>query len=165
MTDNDDPWDDDHDEVFESETSVSDLDAFDDYSTPEPNVELDDRYEQSACATEDQAAPEVSFTVRNPAGTVAVTALLGGRIRRIDLEPRVCDMTESELAEEISFLSNLATQKALAAQHGVVSTLMQDMGHDGGFVREFLEREIGLPSPEKYLERTAATFADRYGHQ
>lgn len=165
MTNNGDPWDDDHDEVLESDTAVSDLNAFDDYGPPEPNIEPDDRCEPSSCATDDQDAPEVSFTVRNPAGTVAVTALLGGRIRRVDLEPSVCAMTESELAEEISFLSHLATQKALAAQHGVVSTLMQDMGHEGGVVREFLERELGLPSPEKYLEHTAATFADRYGHQ
>ncbi|MCF6389606.1 YbaB/EbfC family DNA-binding protein [Mycobacterium sp. MBM] len=162
---NDDPWDDDHDDVLESSSTISDLDAFADYGPPEPIVEFDEGRDPVSGATDDQNAPDVSFTVSNPAGTVAVTALLGGRISRISIEPSVGTMTESELAEEISFLSGLATQKALAAQHGVVSTLMQEVGHESGVVCDFLERERGFPSPQRYLEHTAAAFADRYGQQ
>lgn len=157
-----DPWDDDTNKVLESDVPISDLDAFDDYLPPVPSGTADQSW-QSEPPDDAYDSPDVFFTVSNPAGNVAVTALLGGRIHRIDLEPSVCKMTESELSEEITFLSALASQKALAAQHGVITLLMQDMGYEGGLVHEFLERDLGLPSPESYVGHVATAFSGRYG--
>ncbi|MGN7782767.1 YbaB/EbfC family DNA-binding protein [Mycolicibacterium sp. 22603] len=150
MTTGTDPWDDDDDEVVLGDDRSSDLAAFDVIGSTD-TVEADE--------SED---PAVSFTVANPSGTVVVTALLGGRIQRIELAPEIVQMTESELCAEITTVADLAADKALAAQHGVVLTLMRDLGHDDGLVRDFLERNLGLPSPEKYLERASTAFADRY---
>lgn len=157
-----DPWDDEANEVPESDTPISDLDAFDEYLPPVPSGTAVHSWD-SELPDNANDSPDVFFTVSNPAGNVAVTALLGGRIDRIDLQPSVCKMTESELSEEITFLSALASQKALAAQHGVITLLMQDVGYEGGLVHEFLERDLGLPSPESYVERVATAFSGRYG--
>lgn len=148
------PWadDDDDDVSFNPDVETSELSHFDDFV---PDL-------TSASPPEDEQ-PDVSFTVCNPAGTVAVTALLGGRVDRIHLEPQVSRMTESELTAEIHLLADLATKKALAAQHGVVSELMLSMGHDRVIVRDFLEQAVGLPSPERVAAYTASALSDRYG--
>lgn len=149
MTTGADPWDDD-DEIVLKDDCSSDLAAFDVFDSGDTG------------GSNESEDPAVSFTVANPSGTVVVTALLGGRIHRIDLAPEIVQMTESELCAEIAIVADLAADKALAAQHGVVLSLMQDLGHDDASVREFLERDLGLPSPEEYLERVSTAFADHY---
>ena len=72
--------------VAESEQAESDLDALGDYAE-EP--------------AEDDELPVPVFTVTNPPGTVTVTAFLDGRVKQIDLSPKVTDMTETDLADEI----------------------------------------------------------------
>jgi hypothetical protein len=105
---------------------------------------------------------EAFFTVTNPAGTVSATATIGGRLHRVELSANVTDMTESQLAEEILVLADLATQKAHAAQHAVVTDLMRTMGHDSVMTSGFLERDLGLPSPHTVAARRAEVFATRY---
>ena len=105
---------------------------------------------------------EAFFTVTNPAGTVSATATIGGRLHRVELSANVPDMTESQLAEEILVLADLAAQKAQAAQHAVTVDLMRTMGHDSVMTSGFLERDLGLPSPETVAARRAEVFATRY---
>lgn len=146
----DDPWTDDDDLDTGSHPGPPGLDFFDD------QVGVEDGGGQQ---------PAVYFTVSNPANTVSVTAVLGGRVQRIELSPSVASMTESEVSDEIQVLSNLASQKALAAQHGVVAALLQDMGHDPAMVCEFLAREIGLPSPDQVAALTGSVMKERYAEQ
>jgi len=102
------------------------------------------------------------FTVTNPHGTVSVTALANGQPVHVELAPEVVDMTEGRLSEEISVIAGLATQHARAGQHLLASALLQRMGHDRTATLGFLERELGLPSPEAVLAHKAQVFATRY---
>jgi hypothetical protein len=147
------PWDDDDDDALEfgnpgNAGGASALDAGGDYSSVSE-------------AGSDQVV-EAFFTVTNPAGTVSATATIGGRLHQVELSANVTGMTESQLADEILVLADLAAQKAKAAQHAVVVDLMRTMGHDSVVTSGFLERDLGLPSPETVAARTAEVFAERY---
>ena len=107
---------------------------------------------------------EMLFTVTNPPGTVSVTTLVNGLPMQIDLAPRVVDMTESELTEEILLIARLAARNALAGQHVLISGIMQRCGLDPSAVRSYLEHDLGLPSAEKVLAEKAQIFAERYGY-
>jgi hypothetical protein len=102
------------------------------------------------------------FTVTNPPGTVSVTVMADGGPTQIDLAPRAVDMTESQLAEEISLMARLAGQNALAGQHVLISGIMRRLGHDRLSVQSYLEHELGLPSAETVLAAKAEIFAARY---
>ena len=146
------PWDDDDDATefgdLGNDRGVSALDAAGDYSP----------------GSEEESGQEVQafFTVTNPAGTVSATATIGGRLHQVELSANVTEMTESQLADEILVLADLAAQKAQAAQHAVVTDLMRTMGHDSVVTSGFLERDLGLPSPETVAARRAEVFAARY---
>ena len=58
-----------------------------------------------------------AFAVTNPPGTVTVTAYLDGRVNQVDLSPKVTEMTETDLAEEIVVIAGLATADARSAQY------------------------------------------------
>jgi ESX secretion-associated protein EspD/H len=105
---------------------------------------------------------EAFFTVTNPAGTVSVTATIGGRLHKVELSANVTEMTESQLADEILVLADLAAQKAKAAQHSVTVELMRTMGYDSVVTSGFLEHDLALPSPETVAARRAEVFATRY---
>jgi len=107
----------------------------------------------------------IIFTVTNPPGTVSVSALPNGRPYRIELGPQVTAMTESQLAEEISVISRLAQQNALAGQRLIVANLMSRTGLDPVAVNGYLDRDLGLPSMETALADKAEVFATRYEHE
>jgi hypothetical protein len=71
-------------------------------------------------------------------------------------------MTEAELAEEIRAIATLARQQAQAGQHALIARLMQELGRDPASTRSFLERELGLPSPDTVRAERANVFAARY---
>ena len=120
-------------------------------SPGEAEVEVDDDADQA-----------MFFTVTNPPGTVSVTALGNGMPIRVDLAPKVVEMTESQLTDEICVIAGLASRHAKAGQHLLVSSLMQRMGHDKVSVRSFVEYELGLPSVETVLAEKSEVFASRY---
>jgi|GEM_PF-4943887 len=142
----------------------SGLDAFDAFVQPaeasagteslpaaEPTLERDE-----------PASPAV--TVTNPPGTVSVSADLDGRIERVHLVG-VTKTTESQLADEILVIADLARQKARSAQHVTMLEQMRALGHDNASTRDFLARELDFPSPEQVTSAIAETFAVRYaGH-
>ena len=102
------------------------------------------------------------FAVTNPPGTVTVSTLADGSVRRIELSQEVITMTEADLAEEIVVIARLATQDARAAQYEHVLDGMRQQGHDDVATRDFLSRDLDLPSPEDASAARARVFATRY---
>ena len=121
------------------------LDAFDGYGQPQTD-----------------AVEEPLFTVTNPPGTVTVAAYFDGRVQRIELSPEAATTSEDQLATEIVVIAGLATQRARAAQFSYMLEGMQDNGHDTVDTRDFLNRSVGLPSPEEADAARAQIFATRY---
>ncbi len=131
------------------------LDAFDGYV---PSDETGDTpYE------EDDELQSSLFTITNPPGTVTVSAYLDGRVQRVDLTAKVTHMTEPHLAEEILVIADLARQRARSAQYAFISEAMRELGQDHATTRDFLGREMDLPSPDEAIAATAQVFAARYG--
>ena len=137
--------------VAKSEQAESDLDALGDYAE-EP--------------AEDDELPVPVFAVTNPPGTVTVTAFLDGRVKQIDLSPKVTDMTEADLADEIVLIAGLATQDARSAQYAYMLEGMRQQGHDDVATRDFLARDLDLPTPDEAKAARAELFSTRYagGH-
>jgi hypothetical protein len=152
------PDDGDHDDLAALDFSAvddasekSDLDALGDYVAPD---EAEDKL------------PVPLFTLSNPPGTVTVTTFMDGRVHQIDLSPKVNTMTETHLAEEIVVIAGLATQDARSAQYAFMLEGMRQQGHDNVVTRDFLARDLDLPSPEQAEAARAQVFATRYagGH-
>jgi hypothetical protein len=157
----------------------SGVDALDEYA-PAEAAETETELEAIDAATEatdeqehDEEDGVALFTVANPADTVSVVALMDGRTHRVQLSPKVTSMTESELAEEIVVLAELARQKGLAGQHSyLIQNASQaeglqelsEVGLDGNeFLRIFMETGMQLPTPEQAADAQAEVFATRYG--
>jgi len=132
-----------------------------------PPFDPDERDDLSAL---DFSSPEVSedepaapvFTVANPPGTVTVTTFMDGRVKDIELSPRATELTEYELADEIVVIAGLATQEAKSAQYAFMLEGMRDQGHDDAATRDFLARDLDLPTPEEVRTARAHLFATRY---
>jgi hypothetical protein len=158
----DDAWDDDDED--DDGPAGSMLDALDFSPLPAADY-VDIGLDATAPDDKDDGPQTIFFTVTNPPGTVSATALMDGRPIQVTLAPQVADMTESELAEEISLIARLASQNARAGQHLLVSGMMQQMGEDPLTARSFVEHELGLPSAETVLADKAQIFATRYAHE
>jgi hypothetical protein len=150
--------DDDHDDLAaldfstaEDASDTSDLDALGDYVVQ---------------GDADDEPPVPLFTLSNPPGSVTVTTFMDGRVHQIDLSPKVTTMTETRLAEEIVVIAGLATQDARSAQYSFMLEGMRAQGHDNVATRDFLTRDLDLPSPEEAEAARAEVFATRYagGH-
>jgi hypothetical protein len=137
--------------VAETERAESDLDVLGGYA--------------DETAEEDELGAPV-FTVTNPPGTVTVTAFLDGRVKQVDLSPKVTDMTETDLADEIVVIARLATQDARSAQYAYMLEGMRQQGHDDVATRDFLARDLDLPTPDEAKAARAQLFSTRYagGH-
>lgn len=103
------------------------------------------------------------FAVTNPPGTVTVTAFMDGRVQQIELSPKVLGMTEADLSDEIVVIADLAAQDARSAQYSVMLDGMREQGHDDFATRDFLTRELQLPTPEQADSARAEVFTTRYG--
>ena len=112
-------------------------------------------------SADDGFVETLTVTASNRQGTVSARALLDGRVIDIAISPNVMRMTEAELADEIMLVATLARQQGRAAQHAYVAALMRHLGHDEAGTRSFLERDLGLPSPETVLKEKAAALASR----
>ncbi|MGV9797668.1 YbaB/EbfC family DNA-binding protein [Mycobacterium sp. NPDC003449] len=103
------------------------------------------------------------FSVTNPPETVTVSAYMDGRVHRIELAPKAVDMTERDLADEIVLIADLAGQQGRSAQHSLMLEGMREYGHDDLATRDFLTRELNLPTPEQAEDARAQVFSTRYG--
>jgi hypothetical protein len=146
--------------VAEDDAENSGLDAFDDFV--QPTAAVDGAGETPEADRTESAAPVI--TVTNPPGTVTVSAYLDGRVQRVALT-RVSNVTESQLADEILVIADLARRKARSFQHASMLDEMRALGHDNASTRDFLERELQLPSPEDASAAEAELFAVRYAGQ
>lgn len=164
--------DDDRDDLAALDFSVDDggedstFDAFDGYVRTQESDDDEalgsfEAY-MAGTADEDREPSPPLFTVTNPPGTVSVSAYLDGRVHHIDLTANAAKMTEPQLAEEILLIAGLARQKARSAQYAFMLDGMRDLGHDNVATRDFLSRDLGLPSPEEATAETAQLFATRY---
>ena len=109
-----------------------------------------------------EEADTLLFTVSNPAGTVTATASLTGIVVQIGLAPKVIELTEAELAEEITVVGALAQQRARAAQHALIVELMASLGRDRVATSAFLEYDLGIPSPASAQAELVEVCATRY---
>jgi hypothetical protein len=148
------------------------FDALGEYAPDEPE-ETTNELEALDSVTEDTEEEDEEdalqlFTVTNPPGTVSVSALIDGRTQRIDLSAKATSMSESELADEIIVLADLARQKGLAGQHTYLLENasfpeLRDVGLDTGeILRDFMENGMKLSTPEQAEAAQAAVFATRY---
>lgn len=137
----------------ETEPDESSLDTLGEFVAAAHPVEDD---------VEDDELPVPLFTVTNPPGTVTVTTSMDGRVRQIELSPRVTKMTETDLAAEIVVIAGLATQDARSAQYAFMLEGMGQQGHDDVATRDFLTRDLDLPTPEQTAAARAEVFATRY---
>jgi hypothetical protein len=112
--------------------------------------------------TDDDDADSALYTVTNPAGTVSVTVCLDGRAHHVELAPKVTDMTERELADEIRVIADLARQKARSQLHTLIVEGVRVMGYDPAIMRDGLRRELDMPTPEEAAQAAAEVFASRY---
>ncbi|RFZ60549.1 ESX-1 secretion-associated protein EspD [Mycobacterium marinum] len=131
--------------------------------------------QDSEASADDSPAPQEQpeedeiavFTVTNPQGSVAVSALMDGRTEDIELSKKVARMSESQLASEILVLADLARQKAQAAQYAFILNKLTHAA-DGDQQRvqqlqDFVGNTWSLPSPEEAAAAEAEVFATRYG--
>ena len=155
----------------------SDVEALYDYAPTEPE-EIDNELEAIAAATqaveseEDEEDSIQGYTVTNPPETVAVTALIDGRTQRVTLSATATKLSESELADEIIVLAELARQKGLAGQHTYLTENadqiqgldgLADLGIDSNqMLRELMQSGMQLPTPEQADAAQTEVFAARY---
>ncbi len=154
----------------------SGVDALDEYAPAEPEDTENELETIHAVAGADEEEDEEAgpfFTVTNPPDTVSVSAAMDGSTQRVELSAKVTNMSESQLADEVLVLADLARQKGLAGQHTYllentfVSNLIQEMSPedtpvDDEAIRDYVENFMGLTSPEQAAEAQAKVFATRY---
>ncbi|MHA3018750.1 hypothetical protein ACXPWS_00590 [Mycobacterium sp. BMJ-28] len=153
-------WDDD-DEIY-SPGENSGISAFDMFIPDEHSYGDMESWPLPESSGEDNDVLTVTFSASNPTETVVVTALMDGKILKVDLAPQVVVMTETELSQEIVLLANLARMQAQAAQHALIAAMMHRAGLDPAATRSFIERDLHLPSPATARKRRAEILADRY---
>ena len=154
------PWDEDHDEIdgIEDDSGIGAFDAF--IVAEEADISTDP-WPAMRATDDDSGTTTVTFTASNPTETVVVTALLDGKILRVELAPEVVAMTEEELSREIVVIANLARLQAQAALHTIVAAMMRRTGLDPAATRSFIEHDLHLPSPELVKRHRAEIFAAR----
>jgi len=155
--------DDDHD----PESGLADLDEYVP-AEAQATVTVEDIIDSQTGDADEHVedAQTMMFTVTNPPGTVSVSSLMDGRIQQIDLAPSVSTMTESQLAEEIRVIADLARLKGLAGQHTFMTDMLRSEEQDNGIdVQTMLEQGLELPSPQQADEAQADVFASRYSER
>ncbi|OBK13728.1 DUF2694 domain-containing protein [Mycobacterium asiaticum] len=147
---------------------ASSLDALGEYAPPTESAEADGtELDALDGLTDQEEEPDLAmFTVTNPAGSVSVTALMDGRVQRVEVTDKASSMSESGLAEEIFVIADLARQKGRAAQHTFMVENMGEMtgGNDqqNALLHEFVGATLNLPTPEEAAAYQEQVFASRY---
>ena len=152
------------------------LDAQAPAAVDDTGTELDAIDSQIAASDDESSEDENGlqlYTDSNPAETVSVSALIDGRTQRIDRSGKADGLTESDLADEVIAVGDLARRRGLVGQRsylldtvdtsGAVSELGDLFGVDGGeALRNLLDLDMGLPTPEQAEAVQAEVFAERY---
>ena len=88
-----------------------------------------------------------------------MTALLGGSIAQVDLDPRVTKLTEAQLAAEVRFVAGVAAKKASAVVHVGVVNMLVEQGMSLREARDFVETNMPFTTPEQAGEADLALVA------
>ncbi|HTM85901.1 MAG TPA: YbaB/EbfC family DNA-binding protein [Mycobacterium sp.] len=139
------------------------LDALGSYVAGEPDDDDDAHWDPADSDGEDVELALPLFAITNPPGTVTVTSYMDGRVHQIDLAPKVTKMTETDLADEILVIAGLAREEARSAQYSFMLEGLREQGHEDFATREFLTRDLHLPTPEQAETARAQVFSTRYG--
>jgi len=164
-------WGDDEDACAGDE---SQLDGLPDFSGYSPIFDDSDNIEDSTIESGPPREPRPSgpestiqtllMTASNPSGSVSATALMGGRILKVELTHQVTKMTETDLSKEVVAVCRLTSRQAEAAQHHLIASLMCSLGHDPVSIRGFLEHTVGLPAPQTVRDEKARALAAYYSN-
>jgi ESX secretion-associated protein EspD/H len=133
-----------------------------DYGAGAPDSEAGEAFGAPVGGAHDADLAMPMFTVTNPPGTVTVTTYMDGRVHQVDLSPGAVSLTETFLADEIVVIAGLATQDARSAQYTFMLEGMREHGHDNVATRDFLRRDLDLPTPEQAQAARAELFTTRY---
>ncbi|GJF12947.1 hypothetical protein NGTWS1803_23610 [Mycolicibacterium cyprinidarum] len=156
------PEDGDRDDLAALDFSIGNEDGAEDDLGAILSGHLSDAAVEEARNDPDDDLAAAVFTVANPPGTVTVTTLIDGRVHQIELSPEAATLTETVLAEEIVVIADLATQDARSSQYASMLDGMREQGHDNVATRDFLKRDLDLPTPEEAQAARAALFTTRY---
>jgi hypothetical protein len=159
-----DAWDDDEDSYVDT---AIEFDEILDYRPIDDNFEADwlgvsDDGGETPAGESDEMIDTLLVTARSPNDSITATGFMDGRIFQVTFSTQVSTMSESELADEIVKVCTMASRQADAAHHYLLATVMRELGQDPAGTRSFLERSVGLPSPETVIDEKARMFAGYY---
>ena len=142
-----------------------DLSALDFSSTAddEPGSCLDALDVYSTDDEPDNAEQIPLVSASNPPGTVTVQAYLSGLAHRVQLSPSTTTMSESQLAEEIRVVADVAAKKATSALYFFVVELLAAQGISRDTAQTFLQNNMPYAtSPQARAAEMAlvARYAD-----
>lgn len=143
-----------------STTQDSGFDAVHDYTSHDVDEPEDDGFADF----DDEAEPEDEEQIPvvqaiNPPGTVTVAAYLNGSVARVDLDPKVTTLTETQLADEIRFVASVAAKRATAVMHIRVVNMLVEQGLDFREARDFVGTHMPYATPEEAGQAELALIA------
>jgi hypothetical protein len=113
-------------------------------------------------ADNDAQMPLISAT--NPPGTVTVTAHLNGLVQQVELAASTTTMTESQLAEEVRVVADVAAKKASSAMYIFMVELMVAQGIGRETAETFMQSNMSLATPQQ-ARAAEVELAARHAHR
>jgi ESX secretion-associated protein EspD/H len=113
-------------------------------------------------ADNDAQMPLISAT--NPPGTVTVTAHLDGLVQQVELSASTTTMTESQLAEEVRVVADVAAKKATSAMYIFMVELMVAQGIGRETAETFMQSNMSLATPQQ-ARAAEVELAARHSHR
>jgi hypothetical protein len=110
----------------------------------------------------DAQMPPISAT--NPPGTVTVTAHLDGLVQQVELSASTTTMTESQLAEEVRVVADVAAKKATSAMYSFMVELMVAQGIGRETAETFMQSNMSLATPQQ-ARAAEVELAARHSHR
>jgi hypothetical protein len=136
------------------------LNAVHDYVGHEVEDDEDDGFGALDAETEAEGEDPIPVVQAiNPPGTVTITAYLNGSVARVELDPKVTTLTETQLADEIRFVAGVAGKRATALVHIGVVNLLVEQGMDFREARDFVATNMLFATPEQAGEAELALIA------
>ena len=109
----------------------------------------------------DNAEPTPLISASNPTGTVNVQAYLNGLTHRVELAPGTATMSETQLAEEICVIADVAAKKATSALYFVMAEVLTAQGIPRETAETFLQNNMPYATPPQARAAEVA-LAARY---
>lgn len=101
----------------------------------------------------------LTLQATNPPATVTVTTYLTGVISRVELDPKVTAMTETELAKEVGAVADVATKRASAIIHDSIVGSLVEHGMRREDARYFVDKNMPFATQEQANDAELALIA------